>query len=164
MREQVVLHARQRAVDDSAIGRRDYDYADAFEIELAEGDQRTPEQLFRAALEGAPPVPLIPIVHKHVLRFHLGPLTSPDHMFGWRIVTSEPDVIRLEAEGPLIRGVIVGRRISASTAALTTFVFYVRPIAARVIWALVGPMHRRAAPYLLERAAATARQAGSSPR
>jgi hypothetical protein len=162
MREQVLPRARQRAVDDSVIGSLDYDYADAFEIELPEADVRSPEQLFRAALESAPPVPLIPIVHKNVLRFHLGPLASPDHLFGWRIVTSEPDIIRLEAEGPLIRGIIVGRKDSGPTAVLMTFVFYVRPIPARVIWALVGPLHRRVAPYLLQRAAATG-QARSTP-
>ena len=97
---------------------------------------------------------LIPIVHKYVLRFHLGPPVSPSHMFGWRIVTSTPDVIRLEADGPLIRGILVGRRDSGPTAVLMTYVFYVRPIPARIIWALVGPLHRKAAPYLLKRAVA----------
>jgi hypothetical protein len=129
----------------------DYDYADAFEIELADADRRTPEQLFRAALERARSAPpLIPLVHKHVLRFHLGPLTSPDHLFGWRIVASEPDLIRLEAQGPLMRGIIIGRRVFPSTAVLTTYVIYVQRMRGRVIWALVGPLHRMIAPYLLE--------------
>jgi hypothetical protein len=154
MSGQVVSRPRRRevAADDSVAG---YDYADAFEIELAEGDTRTPEQLFRAALERArSSSPLIPLVHKHVLRFQLGPAVSHNHLFGWRIVTSEPDVIRLEADGPLMRGTIIGRRVFPSTAVLTTYVFYVQRVRARVVWQFVGPLHRRIAPHLLEFGAA----------
>jgi hypothetical protein len=157
MRQAVMPHAREASVDDSAIERRDYDYADAFEIDLPITDARSPEQMFRTAVAHEPSVMrLIPLVHKHVLRFHLGPAVSPDHMFGWRIVTSKPDIIRLEAEGPLMRGILIGRRNSESTAVLMTYVFYVRPMPARLIWALVGPLHRIAAPLLLRRAAAAA--------
>jgi hypothetical protein len=155
MSGQLVSHARRSevAADHSVIGSPDY--VDAFEIELAEGDTRTPEQIFRAALERArSSSPLIPLVHKHVLRFDLGPSVSPHHLFGWRIVTSKADVIRLEAEGPLMRGIIIGRRVSPSTAVLTTYVFYVQRLRARVVWQFVGPLHRRIAPYLLEFGAA----------
>jgi len=37
---------------------------------------------------------------------------------------------------------------------LTTSLRYRRPVLARVVWICVGPLHRRIAPYLLERAAA----------
>ena len=130
-----------------------YDYADAFEIELAELEARSPEQLFRAALDNASWVQRwVPIVHRHLLRFRLGPHPSSEHILGWRIVNSGGDVIQLQADGPLIRGVIVGRRMGRS-AVFTTFVFYVRRLPARVIWAVTGPLHRRIAPYLLERGA-----------
>jgi hypothetical protein len=46
----------------------------------------------------------------------------------------------------------VGRRADASSTRLTTLLVFRRP-AARVVWALVGPLHRRIAPYLLARAA-----------
>jgi hypothetical protein len=148
-------HARRRSRvgPDPLIGRTDYDYADAFEIQLPTGDDRSPEQLFRATVDNASSVMRwVPMVHRHVLQFRLGPRSSPDHIFGWRIVTSDPDVVHLEAAGPLMRGVIVGRR-TASTAVLTTFVFYVSRARARVVWAIIGPLHRRIAPNLLERAA-----------
>jgi hypothetical protein len=141
------------AAQDALLVGGHYDYADAFEIEVLQGDTRTPEQAFRAALPNGPSG-LVPLVHRLVLRFHLGPLTSPDHLMGWRVVSSDADAIHLEAAGPLMHGVIVGRRADPSTALLTTFVIYVRPAPARIVWALVGPLHRRIAPRLLELAAA----------
>jgi hypothetical protein len=71
---------------------------------------------------------------------------------GWQITTNEPDVVRLEAEGPLINGVMVARRTDENVARLTTFVAYQHPLA-RYVWVVVGPLHRRVAPYLMQRAA-----------
>ena len=137
------------------IGGAHYDYADAFDVDVPD-DGRPAEQLCRAGLERAP-LPLrwvIVAAHRHVLRLRLGPLSSPEHILGWRIRTTEPDVVHLEAAGPLLRGVLVARRVESGRAVLTTFVTFGRPRAARMIWAIVGPLHRRVAPYLLERAAA----------
>jgi hypothetical protein len=128
-----------------------YDYADAFEVEVSEGDTRSPEQVVRAAVDGASSISLVIPVHRWVLGFRLGPRSSPDHLFGWRIVTSEPDVVRLEAEGPLMRGIIVGTRVSKTRAVLTTYVTYVQRGRARVVWTFVGPLHRMIAPRLLKR-------------
>ena len=155
---QCAPRARRREVaeQDSLLVGGPYDYADAFGIELRQSDTRTPEQAFRAALPHGPSS-LVPLVHRLVLRFRLGPLVSPDHFIGWRVVSSDSAVIHLEAEGPLMRGIIVGRRADPSTAVLTTFVVYVRRAPARIVWALVGPLHRRIAPHLLELAAAGAR-------
>jgi hypothetical protein len=50
---------------------------------------------------------------------------------------------------------IIGRRPDATTTTLTTCLAYERPMPARV-WRAVGPLHRRIAPYLLDRAAARA--------
>jgi hypothetical protein len=134
------------------VGPPAYDYADAFEIDLPAAEPRSPEQLFRAALDNADWLQRwVPIVHRHMLRFRLGPRSSAEHILGWRIVSSDPDVIHLQASGPLIRGVIVGRRTKRSTAMFTTFVFYVRRVPARIVWAVAAPLHRRVAPYLLER-------------
>ena len=88
---QCAPRARRREVnaDDALLVRGHYDYADAFEIETLQSDTRKPQQLFRAALTRAPSfLRLVPIVHKHVLRFRLGPSASPDHLLGWRAMTS----------------------------------------------------------------------------
>ena len=99
--------------DETLIGRDSYDYADAFEIRLRESDARSAEEFARCALE-EPPWPVrgtVWIAHRYLLRLRLGPPSSPDHLFGWKILTSQPDVIHLEAVSPLLgRGVIVGRR------------------------------------------------------
>ncbi|WNG90812.1 hypothetical protein [Mycobacterium sp. ITM-2016-00318] len=73
---------------------------------------------------------------------------------GWKIVDADHDSIRLGAEGPLIEGVLVARR-TRSAAALETSVTYRRPLVARLVWAAVGPVHRRVGPYLLRRATAS---------
>jgi hypothetical protein len=131
------------------------DYADAFEVSLSEPDMRTAEELFRAGIEGAPRWLRMVVLtaHRHVLRFQLAPLGTPDHVLGWKILTAEPEVIRLRATGPLLHGTLVARRIAPSGAVLETFVTYRRPVLARIIWTAVAPVHRAVAPYLLERAA-----------
>jgi hypothetical protein len=143
------------------IGSDPYDYADAFETRLRESDGRSAEEFVRCALEKAPwPVgATVRIAHRYLLRLRLGPSSSPDHLFGWKILTSQPDVIQLEAVSPLLgRGVIVGRRPDPARTVVTTYVFFRRPAPGRVLWAVAGPLHRRIAPYLLEHAAASANQ------
>ena len=146
-------------VEEPLIGSDSYDYADAFEIELREPDARSPEQLTRCALEQGPwPVRwTVWIGLRHVLRLKLGPRSSPDHVFGWTILTSRPEVIHLEAVSPLLRGVLVLRRPAPTVVAVTTYVRYTRA-PARFLWTVVGPLHRRVARYLLEYAAAPANQ------
>lgn len=132
-----------------------HDYADCFEMPLSAVDNRTAEEVLRAGLEGAPSMlrRIIVVAHRHALRFRLGPASSPAHVLGWRIISTDPDAIQLEASGPLLRGVLVARRVPAGTAILDTYVYYRRP-AARMVWAFVSHLHRAVAPYLLERAAA----------
>ena len=158
MRDQSAPRARRVPVvsEEPLIGSDRYDYGDAFEIRVPEPDARSAEQFARCALEQAPwPVRwIVRTAHRHLLRARLGPSSSPDHVFGLKILMSEPDVIHLEAESPLLRGVIVGRRVDPTCRVITTYVFYTRPAAARVLWTIAGPLHRRIAPYLLEHAAA----------
>src|SRR5215213_6902820 len=122
-------------------GKSRYDYADAFEVTLPEGDGRTAEQIVRAGLQHAPPAlrSAIRTVHRHVLRFNLGPASSPDHLVGWGITTSEPDVFLMEASGPLIDGAIVARRSGERTARLTTFVVFRQRTLARLMFVFVAP-------------------------
>ena len=152
--------ARQVPVarNEPLIGDDRYDYADAFEIRIGESDPRTAEQFARCALEEAPWAirTIVDVAHRQVLRLRLGPRPSPDHVFGWTIVRSEPDLVHLEAESPLLgRGAIVGRRVERTRVVITTYVFFSRPAPASVIWTFTAPLHRWVARYLLEHAAAT---------
>jgi hypothetical protein len=146
---------RVEVADEPLLGGDRYDYADAFEARVADPDNRSAEDWVRSGLEQAPWVIRrgVVVVHRFVIGFRLAPRSSPDHVLGWRIVTSRPDLVQLEAVSPLVRGVIVARRPDETSAVLTTFLFRTQPVLARLVWAIVGPVHRRAAPYLLRRAA-----------
>jgi hypothetical protein len=49
------------------------------------------EQAFRDGLGAEPGAGgrLVLWIHRHVLRFRLGPFTSSDHVIGWKIVYSD---------------------------------------------------------------------------
>src|ERR1700710_1804271 len=121
--------ARRAAVREPLEPGGSPDYADAFELQVSSPDQRTAEQWVRAGLEQAPAAVrrLILVVHRHVLRLRLGPLTDDAHVLGWRITMATADVVRLEAAGSLARGVLVGRRVDPSQIRLTTSLYYRRP-------------------------------------
>ncbi len=151
----VALKAHRVAVAaaDDGLDVDTYDYADAYAIELRQPDSRTAEDFVRCALEQAsPPIRrTIRIAHRYLLRLRLGPPSSPDHLFGWKIVVSTPEVVRLEAVSPLLgRAVLVGRRVDSTGMRLTTCIKFHRRAVGGAIWAVVGPLHRRIAPYLLE--------------
>ena len=149
-------------VDESLVGSEPHDYADSFEIQASEPDTRSAEELTRFALEQAPPAlaAMILVVHRHLLRFRLGPISSPNHILGWNLVRREPDVVVLEAISPLLRGLIVARKVDPRRVVVTTYVFCTRR-PGRLLMTIVAPHHLRVASYLLERTAA-ARSAGSA--
>ncbi len=132
------------------------DHTDVFEVPIPHGDTRTAEQMFRDALRDEPGGGIVVWIHRHVLRFRLGPLSSPDHLIGWPIVHSDPDELALTTGGSLMRGELTLRREGGRRATLTTRVHYHRKVAARLVWALVGPLHRVVAPRLMERVALSA--------
>ncbi len=140
------------------LGDDRYDYADAFEIRPREADARSAEQFVRSALKDASRLVrwTIWIAHRYLIRFRLAPRLSKDHILGWEILRSESDVVVLQAVSPFLQGVIVGRKVDPNRAVITTYVFYTRPTVCRVLLKIIGPVHRRIAPYLLERAAASA--------
>jgi hypothetical protein len=131
------------------------DYADAFEIPIGDDDSRTAEQAFRDGLGAEPGAGgrLVLWIHRHVLRFRLGPFTSSDHVIGWKIVYSDPDQFVLSADGSLMRGQLAMSRQADRHAVLTTQLFYRHHAAARIVWAVVGPVHRAIAPRLIEHSA-----------
>lgn len=129
------------------------DYLDVFEVTIGESDVRTPEMQARETLEhSAPPIREgIRFAHKAFLLFRLGPADSPQHVLGWRIAESTPDAVRLEANSPLMNGTLILRRANASTVQLITALHYKHRRAAAVVWRAIGPIHRAAAPYLMNK-------------
>ena len=141
----------ERAASDEAAA----DYVDVFEVPVPQDDSRTGEQAFRDGL-GRRPGPgggIVLWIHRHILRFRLGSFSSPEHIIGWSIAHSDPDELVLVADGPLMRGQLRLRREDGRRAVLTTRLHYRHKVAARVVWAFIGPLHRVIAPQLMQRAA-----------
>ncbi|OMC20669.1 DUF2867 domain-containing protein [Mycobacterium colombiense] len=148
-----VLDARARTGETAA------DYVDVFEVPITAGDARTAEQAFRDGLGDRPGAggKLVLWIHRNVLRLHLGPARSEGHLIGWPIVRSDADELVLATGGPLMRGELTLRRLDGRRAVLTTRLHYRRRIAARAVWAFIGPLHRVVAPRLMRRSASRGR-------
>ena len=131
-----------------------YDYADAFELTMSHDEKRSAEDLVRLALEETPRAlrEVVWFVWQAALRFEVGPRSSPEHVVGARVTTREPDLVHLHVAGPLMSGVIAGRRTASDRFLVTTFLHYERPVAANAVWSVVSPLHRAIARYLLLRA------------
>jgi hypothetical protein len=130
------------------------DYADAFEARRSPTDPRSAEQWAR---DGFGRLPLTIrrsglLIHRWILGFHLGPWASTEHIFGWQIVTSEPELLHLEAHSTLLSGHMVWR-LHHERLVMTTFLQYEMRKAAPMVWAVIGNIHRGSAPYLLKLAA-----------
>jgi hypothetical protein len=134
--------------------RADYDYADAFECTLAAPDGRTAADWMHAGLEEAPRAlrALIVFAHTKVLGLRLSAPDAPGHVLGWEVAHADDHVITLVAASSSIHAVLVGERTGSASCRLTTYLTFDRPRVARPLWALVGPLHRRIAPYLLRMA------------
>jgi hypothetical protein len=146
MRDQLARQVRRVEATDPIAAARRYDYADAFEVRLPEPDPYSPETWVRAGLEAAPGA-----VKRIVglLGVRRAPLSSADRVAGFRVLESGPDVIHLETSLPLMRVVLVGRRVEPTRRMLTTILHYERPVLARLVWAIVGLAHRRTAPHVI---------------
>ncbi|MGH3714373.1 MAG: hypothetical protein ACRDT4_13060 [Micromonosporaceae bacterium] len=126
------------------------DYEDAFTVRSSV--PQSAEQWARLALEGAPPALRGFILGAHrALGLRLASPKSPDHVLGWEILQSEPDLLLLGTEGHILTPRIVlstppGRVVAA------TLIRFDR-VGARAVWAVVAPIHRGVARYLLDRTA-----------
>jgi len=151
--------ARRVEVDEPLLDDARSDYEDAFALRLTHRDGHTAEQWLRAGLEDSPAAlrRLILIAHRGVLLLRLRPLDAPGSVLGWPITSASAEAVRLDAHSPLLHAVIVARRVDLGSVQLTTSLRFVRPALARAVWTCVGPLHRRIAPYLLQRAAASTR-------
>lgn len=136
------------------------DYADAFEVARRPTDRRSAERWARDGFERLPVAVRRSglLVHRWVLGFRLGPWTSDEHVFGWRIAASEPELLHLQARSPLLDGHMVWR-LHGTRLAMTTFLWFGAHRTASMVWAAVGNVHRGGAPHLLD-LAATAPEAG----
>ena len=134
------------------------DYADAFEVARQQADRRSAERWARDGFErlSLPARRSVLLAHRWVLGFHLGPWASPDHVFGWKIATSEPELLHLEAQSRLFGGHMVWR-LHDTRLVMTTFLRYEMRTTASVVWAALGNVHRGGAPGLLDLAAAAPR-------
>jgi hypothetical protein len=130
------------------------DYADAFEVIGSPTDKRSAEQWARDGFERLPVNARrsVLLIHRWILGFSLGPWTSPDHVFGWRIATSEPELLHLEARSALLNGHMMWR-LRGDRLVMTTFLQYERRRTASAVWAVIGNIHRGGGCHLLELAA-----------
>lgn len=155
MRARPGVGAGPVAVLEALISEMRVDYADAFEVRLPHPDHRSAEAWLRCGLEEAPrPVRVvIHVAHRYVLGFRLVPATEPNQVLGWHIAEAQPDRIHVTASSPTMGAELVVLRPDQHRATITTLLTYKRPGRARVVWKLVGPLHRRIALWLLKRAA-----------
>ena len=69
-------------------------------------------------------------------------------MVGWQIAVPEPALTELRAASPLLDARLVVRTTDEQLR-LTTLITYCRRRAGRAVWALVAPVHRAVARFLL---------------
>jgi hypothetical protein len=135
------------------------DYQDAF---TARSQARhTAREWARLGLEG-PPLPVRMLIYRaQRLGFRLGPFTSAEHLGGWAILRTDPQLIVLGAAGPLFTARVVVST-SPGQIVLSTLLRYEQP-AARLAWSVLRFGHRLTAPYLLSHAVARAAQEPAGP-
>ena len=146
MENQSARQVRRVGVTDPVATGRRYDYADAFEVRLPDTDPYPPETWVRAGLDMTPWW-----VDRVVglLGFSEAPASAADHVSGFRIVKSGPEVIHLETSLPLMHVALVGRQVEPARRMLTTLVRYERPVLSRIVFAFVGLGHRWLVPRVL---------------
>jgi hypothetical protein len=131
----------------------EHDFACAYRVVIAPGDNRSPEQWARAVWEEAPaPLRWFMLAGwRLVLGLRLGPRHSPDHVLGWRIVDRGPDETVCQLRSGFLNAHNMFRK-AGGTLVWSTFVTYERPIA-RVIWPPASLLHRLLVRIALRRAA-----------
>ena len=88
-----------------------------------------------------------------VLGLRLGPLSSPDHILGWRIVERRPDSTVCQLRSWFLNAYNTFVTDDGHLV-WSTFVFYERPPAG-LIWPLASLLHRPLVRIALRRAAST---------
>lgn len=125
------------------------DYVDTATADVAEASARSPEVWGRAVMERTALGRRAPLLWT-TLGLRLGPRPSPDHIQGWRIAARGDDWIRVDTRSWYARAEAVCR-VEDGRVSMALFLHYDRPIAA-VIWAVIGPLHRRGLPAMVREA------------
>jgi hypothetical protein len=127
------------------------DYEDAFLIDIGLAQDRSAEQWAREILEAAPVSTRRALTRGWSgLGLRLGPAQSDQHVLGWEIRHSDPDVVLLGARGRLgLSGELIFQRSPRSL--LYATVVQLENRVARGLWAAIESRHRRVVQDLLER-------------
>jgi hypothetical protein len=142
----------------ATFARSTANYAAAFALTTDTAETRTALQWAREVFEGAP-VALrwcMTFGWRWALGLKLGPRPSDDHVLGWAV--AEGDLVagstELHAESRFLRArnIVI---VEASTVTWVTLVHYSHAVA-RLLWALVRPIHHLTIRSLLARAARAA--------
>jgi hypothetical protein len=146
-----VRQATPRTASEAA--RTEVDFACAFAVPVAAGDNRSSEEWARAVWEGSPaPIRWFMLFGwRAVLRLRLGPRHSPDHILGWRIVERTESETVCHLESGFLKADNVFRKVD-STVVWSAFITYERPIA-KAVWPPAALVHRVLARFALGRAA-----------
>ncbi len=139
----------------SSVGAFDrVDYADAHMATISNRQPRSPEAWARAVFEGAPSAvrAIVTAGWKFPLGLRLAPLTDPEHVLGWPIISSGDNWTLLEQHSRLLSARLVFW-VDESQLIHSTFVRYDRA-AARALWTPASFVHGLVIPYLLRRATA----------
>lgn len=124
------------------------DYADAYTAPTEV--VRTPEQWARAIEQRHPQLirRIVRPIHQSALGFQLADPDAPGQIIGFDILHSDAREAVLGTSGSVLTPRIVGLTMPGHLT-LCTLVRYEHP-SARLIWALVGPIHRTVEQYLLD--------------
>lgn len=127
------------------------DYVDLFTIttDLAVGT--TAEEWARAVLELAPVSRRNARVLWRVMGLRLGPRNSPNHVQGWLITGRRDDWVRAETASWYMSAEAVCL-LQDEQVSISLSLRYQSTVA-RLVWATVGPPHRKAVPVMLRQAA-----------
>jgi Protein of unknown function (DUF2867) len=128
-------------------------HASAFEVKIAHGDDRSPEQWARAAFEETPTHvrSFVKFGWRYVVGLRLGPQSSPNHVAGWTVRAVRPGVINLTVESWLVTAT-KDVEVTNDTVRIVTVVRYKHRLG-RIVWTLITPVHYLTEPYLLGYAA-----------
>jgi hypothetical protein len=135
------------------------DYTDAFVGAATSAGRRTGEQWARTILEAAPSATRAALKHGWLaLGLRFGSLGDEHLVLGWNVRRSDPDFAVIGSDSPLgLRGEVLFRR-TARRVLMATFVQLDNPVA-RLVWASIAPIHRRAVRHVLEEGIRRADQA-----
>ena len=126
------------------------DYVDACTASVPNAAGRSAEEWARVVLEQTSLGQRAPVLWT-ALGLRLGPRPSPGHIQGWRIAGRGDDWIRAETSSWYASAQAVCR-VDDAHVSVALFLRYDRPVAA-AIWFLVGPLHRRGLPVMVQQAA-----------